>query len=100
MTPKPIEFHPSAIEEAREARQWYLARSERAAVRFMQSLDEAITRVSENPNRYPIYKFGTRRVLLRGFPIILYFRERGDTIQVIAVAHAKRRPGYWRSRMP
>ncbi|MBI5763740.1 MAG: type II toxin-antitoxin system RelE/ParE family toxin [Planctomycetes bacterium] len=98
MTSKSIEFHPSAIEEAREARLWYFARSERAATQFMRSLDEAIFRLAESPSRFPVYKLGTRRVLLRGFPFILYYREVGETIQVVAVAHAKRRPGYWQSR--
>ena len=35
----------------------------------------------------------------RGFPISLFFREKEDIILVVAVAHAKRRHGYWRGRV-
>ncbi len=96
--PHLIEFHPSAIDEARAARLWYESRSELVSRRFMDALDQGIEKLSETPQRFPVYRFGTRRYLLRGFPFILYYREMSDRVQVIAVAHAKRKPGYWRDR--
>jgi len=42
---------------------------------------------------------GARRVLVRGFPFALVYLELAEEIRVIAVAHAKRRPGYWRRRL-
>jgi toxin ParE1/3/4 len=32
------------------------------------------------------------------FPFTLVYRLRGDEVEILAVAHARRRPGYWRSR--
>ena len=40
-----------------------------------------------------------RRVLLRTFPISSIYRVEGDEIRIYAVAHLKRRPGYWRTRL-
>jgi len=39
----------------------------------------------------------TRRVLVRRFPYSLLYRVDPDVIFVVAVAHVRRRPGYWRS---
>lgn len=43
-------------------------------------------------------EYGTRRVPLRRFPYFVVYREQGEEIQVVAVAHASRKPGYWRHR--
>lgn len=40
-----------------------------------------------------------RRVILDRFPYAVVFIDHADAIHVIAVAHHKRRPGYWRDRL-
>lgn len=42
---------------------------------------------------------GTRRALLRKFPFLVVFRESRAIIEIIAVAHGRRKPGYWKSRV-
>jgi hypothetical protein len=39
-----------------------------------------------------------RRVLVRRFPYFVIYREWSDRLEIVAVAHQSRRPGYWRSR--
>ena len=99
MDPRPIELHPQAIAEARDAREWYAERSSVAAEAFMAELDVAIERICEAPDRWAIYLHGTRRYLMKRFPYLVVFRVTEDKLQVIAVAHAKRKPGYWRTRL-
>src|ERR1019366_5879929 len=41
-----------------------------------------------------------RRKILKRFPYVVFFRAESDTIEVVAVAHAKRRPGFWLARLP
>ncbi len=94
----PIEFDPEAIAEAREAREWYARRSEAASERFVDELDVAIDAIQHSPERMAAYLHGTRRYLLKRFPYVVVFRVIGDAIQVVAVAHGKRTPGYWRRR--
>ena len=48
---------------------------------------------------YTEYLHGTRRALLGRFPYFVVYRERSRKIEIIAVAHAKRRPGYWARRV-
>ena len=55
-------------------------------------------RVEEAPRQWPPYLTDTRRYLLRRFPFFVAFRESEDRVQVLAVAHARRRPGYWPGR--
>ena len=97
--PKFIQIHPEALAEADAAVDWYLARSERAATRFLTKLREAIAVLATQPSRFPVFAHQTRRVLLHRFPYIVVFRETSTALQVIAIAHGRRKPGYWRDRI-
>jgi plasmid stabilization system protein ParE len=94
-----FEYHPEAIAEAWEAFHWYLERSEAAADSFWDELRDARSAVTEHPETWGAYLHGTRCLTLRRFPYGLVYIERGDRILGIAVAHLKRRPGYWKSRL-
>ncbi len=98
MPPPTLEFHPQAVEEARAAREWYGERSLAVAEAFVAELDEAAKRILDAPSRWPVHSHGTRRYLLRRFPYMVVFRETMSAIQVIAVAHGRRKPGYWKER--
>jgi plasmid stabilization system protein ParE len=99
VTRRSVQIHPAALEEAEAAIDWYAQRSRRAAEAFLTELRRAIERLSTDPEQFPEFEFGTRRMALRKFPYLLVFRETGDGVEVIAVAHARRRPGYWKSRV-
>ena len=94
----PAWVHPEAIAEARAARQWYDARNAEAAEAFVAELDLAVARIEEAPRSWPHYLAETHRYLLRRFPFFVVFREVDDRVHILAVAHARRRPGYWRGR--
>ncbi len=98
MARRPVEFHPEAIAEARAAFEWYRQRSEGVASAFLTELDHAVEHIAETPGRWPFYLQGTRRFLLRKFPFAIIYREVGETIQLVAVAHGRRKPGYWKDR--
>ena len=98
MKPLAIEIHPEAVAEARAARKWYEARSLDAAEAFLTELDVGIESIRTAPELYPPYLHGTRRYLLRRFPYLIAYRVVSETVQVVAIAHARRRPGYWRAR--
>lgn len=93
-----VSFHPEAIAEARAAFTWYGQHNESAAHAFLAELDMAVTRVIESPSTWPSYMGQTKRCLFERFPFFLVYRQRGEELQILAVAHAKRRPGYWKNR--
>jgi len=90
-----LRIHPAALEEAEAAVDWYMQRSRRAAGMFLDELD----RIDKNPEQYPPHDFGTRRMVLRRFPFVIVFRREVTRVEIIAIAHGRRRPGYWRERL-
>ena len=93
----PVGFHPEAVDVAEAAVVWYAKRSIRAAKRFIQELEMAISGIEQAPDRWPGID-GIRRVPLLRFPYFVIYRFLPDRIEILAVAHARRRPGYWRGR--
>jgi plasmid stabilization system protein ParE len=66
---------------------------------FLREIERALDRIQQNPKQGTIYKnTGHRRLVVRRFPCNIFFIELPDRIRVTAIAHAKRRPGYWRKR--
>jgi plasmid stabilization system protein ParE len=99
MGSKEVEFHEAASLEFEAAFAWYLERSERAAMRFAREVERAVTSIADAPERFPAGVRSTRRFLLHGFPFAIVYRELPDVIQVVAVAHGRRRPNYWKARV-
>lgn len=97
--PRSVRFHPAAVEDAEAAVAWYAERSPAIADRFLQEFERLMDLISGSPERFQASDRGTRRALFRRFPYSIVFRMKDATIEVLAVAHAKRRPGFWRSRI-
>jgi len=93
-----IRFHRAAEREAEEAQNWYQAEDLRVAERFQQALNQGTIEILEHPDRWPEYLAGTRCFQLKKFPYLLVYRIVQGRVEVIAVAHTSRRPGYWRRR--
>ena len=99
MTAALCSFHPAAIEEAEAAARWYRQRSPRAAARFVDELNQVIERIREAPSRWPRGTRGTRKAKLPCFPFLVIYRESQGAVLILAIAHGRRRPGYWKNRL-
>ncbi len=99
MAAKPLEIHPSALAELKSALSWYLERNESAAVKFAAEIDRAMELLIAAPQRWPGGEHGSRKFVLRRFPFAIVYREKQAVIQVLAIAHGHRRPGYWKDRL-
>lgn len=101
MSPPPaLIIHPEAADEARRARLWYETRSASAARNFARKLEVAIDHILGNPEGWPFIDEPYRRYLMQRFPFGLIYRydSGSNTVTIFAVAHLKRRPGYWADR--
>ena len=94
-----VQFHQEASQEYDAAFDWYLQRNPNAALRFDAEVDRALADIIDGPKRWAAGPHSTRRYLLRRFPFTLIYRERAANIQIIAVAHTSRKPGYWKHRL-
>jgi plasmid stabilization system protein ParE len=81
-----------------EALCWYAERSQRAAERFDAEFDKAMATIGADPRRFPYCDERHRFYLMDRYPYQVIYREEHDEVVVIAVAHAKRKPGYWAGR--
>jgi plasmid stabilization system protein ParE len=95
----PPVFHPEAADEVRAAVSWYGDRSSRAAAEFLGELDEALGKIRQSPERWRRVLGPWRRYVLRRFPFLIIYRETSHGIEVVAIAHGRPGPGYWRSRI-
>jgi plasmid stabilization system protein ParE len=96
---KRLRIQSQAQQEINEAFDWYLKRNPEAADAFLTEIGTSLTQIASRPRLYPPYTRNTRRRVLAGFPYFVVFQEKEDIILVVAVAHAKRRHGYWRGRV-
>jgi plasmid stabilization system protein ParE len=93
-----LEYLDEALEEVEAAARWYAERSSTAAIAFSDEIDAAESAIVRLPEAWPSFEHGTRRYLLRRFPYSVVYRVEPDRIVIVAVVHARRRPGYWRRR--
>jgi len=95
-----VDLHDEASAEYDAAFDWYLERSADAALNFDAEVEHAINEISKAPKRWAAGPYSTRRYLLRKFPFTLIYRELpSGAIQIVAVAHTSRKPGYWKHRL-
>lgn len=94
-----FEFHPEAEAELAEGADYYFGVEPRFEGEFLDEALQAITHVRENPKSCPLIIESVRRKVLSKYPYSIFYIEVNDLIQVIAVAHHKRRPFYWLDRV-
>lgn len=95
-----VEFDSEASNELFAAHFWYLERSRNAAQRFKDAVEFAVLAILAAPERFPNARHGCRRCMLKRFPYAVVFKKlTAEIIVVVAVAHVRRRPGYWRTRL-
>jgi plasmid stabilization system protein ParE len=100
---KPIEIVEEALEEAEQAARRYENESPALRASFLEHLDEGMRWLATNPEAFPPAvgvpaRIGARRIALKRFPYGIIFVERGERVRVLAIAHDRREPGYWRQR--
>jgi plasmid stabilization system protein ParE len=81
--------------EILEAFDRYFQNSPTAAQRFVVAVDEAIARIEEAPEQFPVIHGRLRRALLRRFPYAVYFKIYPSVISVVGVIHGHRHPDTW-----
>jgi plasmid stabilization system protein ParE len=96
---KPVLLRLGAKKDFREATAWYRARNTEVADRFVTS----VARTLELLRQFPLtggFVPGVddpeiRRMPVHSFPYHVVFVRLADRISVLAIAHDRRKPGYW-----
>lgn len=96
---KRVAFHPEAEAELVAAAGYYEDQAANLGVDFLAAVERTYQRLIELPESGLPFGRRLRRVLVPGFPYGLLYRVETERILVVAVAHLRRRPGYWKSRV-
>lgn len=88
----------AAKADIESAHRWYAELDTALGAAFLAELKFRLDRIAPAPQRFPIVHRSLRKALLRRFPYAVYFRDRGDWIEVTACFHASRDPAGWRVR--
>lgn len=92
-------LHPDAALEHEEQVTYYEERRVGLGARYHSATMLAITSACQTPLRFRVVRPpDIRKVSLRGFPYSVVYREVDSVVQVLAVAHHRREPGYWARR--
>lgn len=90
---------PAALDELRDAAAYYAATANaELGLAFVAEFERAANAVVANPNVGSWFRGTRRRYFLRRFPYSIIYQPIVDEIRIIAVAHQRRRPGYWAGR--
>lgn len=90
---------PEAREELLAAVEYYNSASAGLGEEFISDIENAVSRIRSFPRHGSPGAGGTRRVVLGRFPFDVVYLEDQEEVVVIAIAHQRRSPFYWRDRL-
>ena len=93
-----VSFVAEAERELVDAADWYFFQRPGLDLEFLGEVNSVIERIKDNPALFPVVKGSVRRAVVSRFPYLVLFRLLQDSIQVIAIFHAKRNPRAWLKR--
>ncbi len=93
-------FYPAAESELLEIVARYESKKPGLGAVYFAEFEKNMTYICEAPNRYPVeLKPDIRRKVMKKFPFTILYREKLNSIQILALAHHRRRPAYWLGRV-
>lgn len=92
-------LHPAARRELHRAVEWYAREAGKSvAAELVAELVHLQALIERQPLIGTRHPAGFRKLVFRRFPFSLVYRQRGEAIEVLAVAHHSRLPDYWANR--
>lgn len=91
-------YEDGVRQEGVAAAEWYERESKDLLDRFLNAWKAAENRALANPKIYRCFRGDLRKCRFEVFPFLLIFRICGDEIQVVAITHTSRKPGYWENQ--
>lgn len=90
---------PAALAELQDAAAFYTEKAnQNLGLAFVAEFERTVNFVFSNPLGGAIFRGTRRRYLFRRFPYSVTYQVTADEVRIVAVAHHRRRPGYWGGR--
>ena len=94
----PTVFHEAAEAELNDAAAFYEQVEAGLGYAFLDDVDAALAAIQAHPEANETRYGRIRRRLLVRFPYALLYSFDGEQVRILAIAHQRRRPFYWRRR--
>jgi plasmid stabilization system protein ParE len=94
-----VRFHPAAELELSEAADAYDLENEGLGAKLLAKVRVATDLVCKYPKIAPRAQGAVRRKMIDGFPYSILYSVEEEEIFVVAVAHHRRHPTYWLTRL-
>ena len=97
---RPLRTSQPAAEELREAVRWYEEQRPGLGAEFFDAVAATVAVIEARPETGAVVSRAglTRRALVPRFPYQVVYHMGARQIVIVAFAHLKRRPGYWKKR--
>lgn len=96
---KSIIFLPDTIKEIEDSVFYYSNKENGLEKLFLDEIETAINKIKMNPERYPKIEQNIRKYIINKFPFNIIFAVYETKIVIVAIAHQKRNPYYWKFRI-
>jgi plasmid stabilization system protein ParE len=96
---KEVQFRNGALSEIKEAYRWYEIQRLGLGEEFLLCIEEAIEKISRNPELYPFVHKHVRRAIVRRFPYGIFYFVKKNKLVIIAIFHVKRNPKKLKKRV-
>ena len=93
IVPEPV------LQDIIQISKWYDLQLPGLSHTFEARLEEAVDKLKANPQSFSNTFFGCRRILLKQFPYIIFYKISGSEVKLYAVMHAKRSPAYMKRKL-
>jgi toxin ParE1/3/4 len=96
---KRVIIHTEAIREFDSAIAYYEAQKVGLGLDLLSEVEQTLGNIQQNPNLGTQHTIaGVRRYVLQRFPYLVFYVEFEEFIWIMAIAHGKRKPDYWKKR--
>jgi toxin ParE1/3/4 len=87
------------LEEYESAAIYYAEQDPDLQLQFIESIENAIERILESPDRWRVIDEDVRRCIAHVFPYRILYTIEHNLILIVAVMHFSREPDYWKHRI-
>jgi plasmid stabilization system protein ParE len=94
-----VRFVSAAEAEFAAAAGFYEKADQGLGSRFVDEVLKAIAHLERNPYAGPLIGKRVRKSSLKNFPYKLIYHASAKELVIVAIAHDKRQPSYWRKRL-
>jgi len=94
-----VVFHPQAKQELNHTVKYYESQHKGLGKRFLIYFQNSILKIQSFPLMYHQIEENLRQCRLSRFPYGIIYRLKDEQIEIIAVMHTHRKPGYWKERI-